>query len=229
MFDAAFQVYRRAFWQFALIQAIVAVPVALVQTFALHDTVSTGAAVSLAVVERTLPWSLVTGLLGLVQAAAVGALTHRAANGDGLEVGASYMTTLRRLGPLLGFGVVAAVIVAALSIVFVIPGFVAFIYLAPGLFLSTLWGEGGLSSIGASYRLVQGYFWRISGVLVMAGLIVFVINLLVSLLVTAVTHASATLIIVTTLLSILLGSFPIVALYLAVADLRRRKGIAPAD
>ncbi len=234
--DAAFQVYRSAFWQLALIQAAVAVPVALVQSLALHDTVTSGAALSLAVVERNLPWSLLTGLLGLAQAAAVGALAQQAVAGEPLHPGAAYSGVLRRLPSLAGFGIVGGIVVGLLSMVFVIPGLVAFVYLAPALFLVTLGGEGVFRAVGHSLRLVQGYFWRVLGVLLMAGLLVFIINLFVSLVATVVSNplqnplgAAVSVIAVTTMLSALLGSFPIVALYLQYVDLRVRKGEVVAD
>ncbi len=234
--DASFQIYRRAFWQLALIQAVVAIPVAIVQAHFIGSSVAGGASLSIAVVERNLPWSLLTGLLGLMQAAAVGALSEQATSGQRLRVGAAYGRIIQRLPWLLGFGIAAGLIVAVLGIAFVFPGVIALIYLAPGLFLATLGNEGVFRSIGHSFQLVSGYFWRVVGILLMAGVLVFIINLFVSLVTTVAANplqnphgATTAVITVTTIISIFLSSFPLVALYLQYVDLRGRKGQPASD
>lgn len=225
MFDAAFQIFRGAFWPFVLVQAVVTIPVALVQALVLHQTLSAAPyAPSLAAVEHNIPWSILTVLLGIVQAAATAALAARAASGGTVSGFDGYSDVLRRIGPVLGFGIVAGLIVAALSVIVVIPGLIAFVFVAPGLLYVTVWGEGAFASISRSYALVQGHFWRISGVLVLSSLLVSVLNFIVSLIVAAFLHSPSILITETTVVGMLLGSFPIIALYVASADLRRRKG-----
>ncbi len=234
--DASFQIYRRAFWQFAIVQAIVAVPVTIAQALLLGDFISGTGTLSFAVVQRHLPWTLITGLLGLVQAAAVGALAEETAHGRPPSVSAAYSRIVQRLPWLIGAGIIGGVVIGALTFVFVLPGIIALIYFAPALFLVTLGREGVFQSLLHSVKLVQGFFWRLVGILVMAGVLVFIVNLFVSLVATVASNplrnpssAPTAVIVVTTIANILLSSFPLIALYVQYADLRTRRGEIATD
>lgn len=234
--DASFQIFRRAFWQLALAQAIVAVPVALIQLLLQGGGDTTTASLTLAIVQRNLPFTLLTGLLGLVQAGAVAALAQQAAMGKPMHVGDAYGLALKRLPWLVGYGVLAGLMVAVGTVIFVVPGVIAAIYVAPAFFLVALTGEGVFSALGHGFRLVQGYFWRVFGVALLTGVLIFVVNLFASLIVTVATNphqdphvAAVSVSIVSTLISIFLSSFPLVALYMQYVDLRVRRGESVGD
>jgi len=217
--DAALQVFRASFWQLALTQAIVAVPVAVIQAIWLPQSLPSGPAQALDLFASRAPVTLLIGVLGILQMGAVVALAQEAAHGGSPRAGQAYRQALSRFPELLGFGLVFAVLVGVGIAIFVVPGIWVAVILSQGIFLIVLGRRGILQGITDSYRLVQGHFWRVLGIAVVAYLMVSVISLVVAMLTPSHLFGGAVMDVVTTLVSILIGSFPLVALYIQYRDL----------
>ena len=224
--DAGFQVFRASFWQFALAQAIVAIPVAIIQAIWMPDVLPRGPAQSASIFLAHAPVSLLIGVLGILQTAAVVVVAQQAAYGREATALGGYAQAIRRFPEALGFGLVYAVAIGVGIAILVIPGIAVAVWLSQGIFLIVLGNRGILQGIVESYRLVTGRFWRILGISLVAFLMVTIVNLLVAVLISAATGRGAVTAVVTTLVSILIGSFPIVALYIQYRDIA---GLPPAS
>ncbi len=217
--DAGFQVFRASFWQFALAQAIVAIPVAVIQAIWMPDVLPRGPAQSASLFLAHAPVSLLIGVLGMLQTAAVVLVAHQAAYGREATALGGYAQAIRRFPEVLGFGLVYAVAIGVGIAIVVIPGIAVAVWLSQGIFLIVLGNRGILQGIVESYRLVTGRFWRILGIALVAFLMVSIVNLLVAVLISAATGRGAVTAVVTTVVSILIGSFPIIALYIQYRDI----------
>ena len=224
--DAGFQVFRSSFWQLALAQAIVAIPVAIIQALWLPHSVPTNLQQSVSLFSAHAPISLLIGVLGILQASAVVVVARQAASGVPASALKAYRQAFSRFPEALGFGLIFAVLVGVGLAIVIIPGVVLAIWLSQGLFLIVLGNRGIIQGIVESYRLVGGYFWRVLGIAVVAFLMETVVSLLVTMLFTAATGHGEVTAVVTTLLGILIGSFPLVALYIQYRDLLQRRGLS---
>ena len=130
------------------------------------------------------------------------------AQGADVGIGRSFGATLPRLPALVGamFCFVLAVLVGCFF--FVVPG----IYLAGALFLFVpaivLDGKGAIESLGRSYQLVLGHWWRLATIggiaLIVAYLVYLVVGVLVGL-VMGFRGAELSFIVVVNLVSSLVG------------------------
>ena len=224
--DAGFQVYRAAFWQLALVQAIVAVPVAIIQAVWLPAELPTSPMEALNLFAAHAPVTLLIGVLGILQAGAVAVVAEQGARGTGLNALQAYKQTLSRFPELLGFGLAYAVLIGLGFAIVIIPGIVVAVWLSQGLFLIVLERRGILQGAMESYRLVAGRFWRVVGIAVVAYLMVTIVSLLVAILIPVGAAHGGISAAITTMVQILIGSFPLVALYIQFRELRRTAGTA---
>jgi len=222
--DAAFSLLRSAFWRFALAEAIVAVPVAVMQFYLMPSRVPANFGAILATFSARAPVTLLVGVLGILQSGALVSLAELAGQGRPADVGQAYRRALLRFPELLGYGIVYGLMVGVGLALFAVPGIALAVLFSQGLFLIVLDGRGIVASFGESYRLVGGHFWRVLGIGLVAYLMITIVSLLVTALIAAVTGGGAShafTAALTTLISILIGSFPLIALYVQYRDLRR--------
>ncbi|MFF5990207.1 hypothetical protein [Prauserella flavalba] len=86
-----------------------------------------------------------------------------------------------RVLPLLGLTLLVALIVAVGTVLFIVPGIAAYVFLSlatPALVLER--GKVG-KSLGRSTALVRGSWWRVFGILLVALIITFVISLIIQI------------------------------------------------
>ena len=223
--DAGFQVFRSAFWQLALAEAIVAIPVAIIQALWLPHSVPGNLQQSVRLFTANAPISLLIGVLGILQMSAVIAVARQAAQGVAANALLGYRQALTRFPEALGFGLLYAVVVGIGLAIVVIPGIVVAVWLSQGIFLIVLGNRGIVRGIGESYQLVAGRFWRVLGIAIVAFLMVTIVSLLVTMLFTLAVGRGAVTAVVTTVVGILLGSFPLVTLYIQYRDLMQRRGL----
>ncbi len=226
--DAGFQVFRAAFWQLALAQAIIAVPVAIIQAIWLPSTMPGDPLQATQLFLARAPLSLLIGVLGILQAGAVAGVAQQAAHGGEASAFKAYRQAISRFPELLGWGLVYGVVVGIGLLIVIVPGIVAAVWLSQGLFLVVLGGRGIAQGVVESYRIVAGRFWRVLGIALVAFLMVAVVSLLVAILIPVSAGRGGVTDVVTTLVGILIGSFPLVALYIQYRDLLSRPSFVAA-
>ncbi|SEF36159.1 hypothetical protein SAMN05421837_109316 [Amycolatopsis pretoriensis] len=123
-----------------------------------------------------LPTALLTTLLTTVANGLLAAVMGRAALGREVTFGVAWREVQPRLLPLLGVGFAYSILTTIGVLLCIIPGVVAYVFWAlasPALVL-----ERGTfkQAFSRSVRLVSGSFWRVFGILLLAGLIAYLFN-----------------------------------------------------
>jgi hypothetical protein len=233
LLGTAWQFYRRHWQTLLAIAAVVVVPLTLLQ-YLLDDWVRTQGEVTQAtsngVVVSTPSWTVaIAGLLATLAAIVMflvltGAITRAVAAevvGEDPGVEQSYRFGFHRLGSVLLVSVLVGLATLAGLIVFVLPGIYIGVRLAVSIEALVVEGRRGTQAMARSWALVGGHWWHAFATLLVAGLLVGVVNALITTpfgamgwVVQAIAAAVATL--VTLPYGVLVG----VLLYL---DLRARK------
>jgi len=128
-----------------------------------------------------LPSAMLTTFLTTVMNGFLAAVMGRAALGREVTFSIAWAEVRPRLLPLLGVGLVYSVVTTIGLMLCIIPGVVAYVFWAlasPALVL-----ERGTfrQAFGRSVKLVSGAFWRVFGILVLAGLIEYLFNNIIQL------------------------------------------------
>ena len=128
-----------------------------------------------------LPTALLTTLLTTVANGLLAAVMGRAALGREVTFGIAWSEVQPRLWPLLGVGFAYSILTTLGVLLCIIPGIVAYVFWAlasPALVL-----ERGTfkQAFSRSVRLVSGSFWRVFGILLLAGLIAYLFNAIIQL------------------------------------------------
>ncbi len=173
------------------------------------------------------------GLLSLVVMGVLARAVARHQVGQDVGIGEAYAFALRRIGSLLGAGLMMVLLVLALAATLVgIPlavfFMVSWVFLAPAVVLE---GKGAKEALGRSAALVKGHWWRTFGVLLLAFLIVMAVSLPLGMVSTLIGSGNAFL------QSLLLGlllvpTAPILPLVILFKyyDLRvRKEGFGPGQ
>jgi hypothetical protein len=228
--SAALRLYRRHWRTLVAIAAVVVVPLTLLQYF-LGDWVRVhGQRTSTGTMMATPTWrvgvaGLLTALVGLLMYLVLtGAITRAVAAeaaGEDLGVEQSYRFGFHRLGAVLLVSVLVGLAVVAGLILFIIPGIWIGIRLATSTQALVVEGRRPTQAMGRSWNLVAGHWWHAFGTLVVAGLLTFVVNAVITIPFSATNWfgqavAAAVATVITLPYSTLVG----VLLYL---DLRARK------
>jgi len=228
--SAAFQLYRRHWRTLLAIAAVVVVPFTLLQYFLGDQVRLHGQTTSNGVMMSTPTWrvgvaGLVTALAGLVMYLVLtGAITRAVAAetaGQDPSVEQSYRFGFHRLGPVLLVSVLVGLAVVGGLILLIIPGIWIGIRLATSTQALVVEGRRPTQAMGRSWNLVGGHWWHAFGTLLLAGLLTFVVNALITAPFSATNWfgqavAAAVATVITLPYSTLIG----VLLYL---DLRARK------
>jgi hypothetical protein len=128
-----------------------------------------------------LPTALLTTLLTTVANGLLAAVMGRAALGREVTFGVAWREVQPRLLPLLGVGFAYSILTTIGVLLCIIPGIVAYVFWAlasPALVL-----ERGTfrQAFSRSVKLVKGAFWRVLGILLLAGLIAYLFNSIIQL------------------------------------------------
>jgi hypothetical protein len=229
--STAFQLYRRHWRTLMAIAAVVVVPLTLLQYLLGHTVRVTGMATSNGVVVVSTPsWrvgiaGLVTALAGLLMYLVLTGTITRAvaaeAAGEDLGVEQSYRFGFHRLGAVLLVSVLVGLAVLGGLILLIIPGIYIGIRLATSTQALVVEGRRPTEAMGRSWALVGGHWWHALGTLLVAGLLTFLVNAVITIPFSAANWfgqavAAAVATVVTLPYSTLVG----VLLYL---DLRARK------
>ncbi|MFG1641827.1 hypothetical protein ACGFMK_16195 [Amycolatopsis sp. NPDC049252] len=123
-----------------------------------------------------LPTALLTTLLLTVVNGLLAAVMGRAALGREVTFSLAWAEVRPRLLPLLGVGLVYSIVSTIGLMLCIIPGVVAYVFWA--LASAALVLEHGTfkQAFSRSVRLVKGSFWRVFGILLLAGLIAYLFN-----------------------------------------------------
>jgi hypothetical protein len=228
--STAFQLYQRHWRTLWAIAAVVVVPFTLLQYLLGHTVRVTGMATSNGVVVTTSSWraglaGLVTALAGLVMFLVLtGAITRAVAAeaaGEDPGVEQSYRFGFHRFWSVLLVSVLVGLAVVGGLILFIIPGIWIGVRLATSTQALVVEGRRPTEAMGRSWALVGGHWWHAFGTLVVAGLLTFVVNAVITIPFSATNWfgqavAAAAATVITLPYSTLVG----VLLYL---DLRARK------
>jgi hypothetical protein len=187
--SAAFQLYRRHWRTLWAIAAVVVVPLTLLQYLFGHQLRVQGLARANGAMMSTPSWrvgvaGLVTALAGLLMYLVLtGAITRAVAAeaaGRDPSVEESYRFGFHRLGSVLLVSVLVGLAVVGGLILLIIPG----IYIGIRLCVSTqalvVEGRRPTEATGRSWALVGGHWWHALGTLLVAGLLTFVVNALIT-------------------------------------------------
>jgi hypothetical protein len=228
--SAAFRLYQRHWRTLLTIAAVVVVPITLLQYLVGNLVRSQSEVTSNGVVVSTPSWAV--GVSGLVAALAgllmylvlTGAITRAVAAeaaGEDPTVEQSYRFGFHRVGSVLLVSVLVGLAVVGGLILLIIPGIWIGIRLATSTQALVVEGRRPTEAMGRSWALVGGHWWHAFGTLVVAGLLTFLVNAVITIPFSATNWfgqavAAAVATVVTLPYSTLVG----VLLYL---DLRARK------
>ncbi|MFJ1761697.1 hypothetical protein ACIOD2_15355 [Amycolatopsis sp. NPDC088138] len=123
-----------------------------------------------------LPTALLTTLLLTVVNGLLAAVMGRAALGREVSFSLAWAEVRPRLLPLLGVGLVYSIVTTIGLMLCIVPGVVAYVFWA--LASAALVLEHGTfkQAFSRSVRLVKGSFWRVFGILLLAGIIEYLFN-----------------------------------------------------
>ena len=187
--SAAFELYKRNWQTLMGITAVVAIPVAFVQTFLAHqltrsvttETINLGGNGTQTVVvtspgfARNLLAELTLLLLSVVVYALItGAITRAVASETaGLPIGLSdsYNYAGGRILPILWVSILCGLAVVLGFIFFVIPGIFILFKLSVTVPALVVENRRGSDALGRSWDLVKGHWWHVFGALVLAWII----------------------------------------------------------
>jgi hypothetical protein len=187
--STAFQLYRRHWRTLLAIAAVVVVPLTLLQYFLGDQLRLHGQTTSNGTTMATPSWrvgvaGLVTALAGLLMYLVLtGAITRAvAAEAAGQDPGVeqSYRFGFHRLGPVLLVSILVGLAVVGGLILLVIPGIWIGIRLAVSTQALVVEGRRPTEAMGRSWNLVGGHWWHAFGTLLLAGLLTFVVNALIT-------------------------------------------------
>ena len=181
-----FSVYRRHFWTFLAIGAIVVVPAELIVSGVGLEQLSSGYNATPNFAEAAIPGAVSFLVVApLITAICVFALRSVAA-GNSPRARESLVKGFELFTPLF-FAVVLAALGIALGLILIVPGIYLFVrwYFVPQVVV--LEGERGTEALRASGRLIQGAWWRSFALI----LLVNVVALLAALVLAAPFSAAA--------------------------------------
>lgn len=224
--DVAFSVWRRAFWFFVAVDAVVMAPLGILTAL---NVVSAGSALhpSSAFIYRSSVLNMIQGLAWLLQ---FGALVHGSLSffrGEDPVFKGSYRASVTNYGRLFVVAVIVAVASAVGMAIVLVPGLIILTYWSLGLIYVVDQRSGPIEALRSSFHLVRGRFWRVFGIYLITGAILFGLTLLAEIpigmiLAAASANYQVTVLVsglVGTALQILLVSFPILAMVVVYRDL----------
>jgi len=192
--DTAFNLFKRNFKTVLLISVVIMVPLVLISGAAAAGLAP--GEFTVADAETASPEEVLGFLVPLLGAAGFGALVQmlgsllvqaattrvysEAYRGIRLDPRTALRVGLARLPAMLGLTLLSSLAFLVGILLCVLPG--VWLYVALGLAPAALIAEGSgvFASLGRSFRLVQGSWWRVCGLLLVAGLIVAVITSVVT-------------------------------------------------
>ena len=181
--DAAFSIYLRRFWPLVKISAAVLLPV-IVATYLLDlyryaevdggDLYILGESVRRLDEGRILQAGIAIALINAIGYLLVIGASLRGASeaylGNDVDTGSSIRFAARKLGSMFWLSVLFVLIV----------GLSIFLFVLPAIWLSILWifsmpallfeGRSGFKAFGRSRELIQGFWWRTFGVVILIGI-----------------------------------------------------------
>jgi hypothetical protein len=181
LFGDALTVYGRYLWLFILLSAAVVIPAALIVQGIGLEMLTSSYDESPDVAQTIVP-SIVELLvvMPIVAAICIYAL-HQIAAGERPSPGEVFVAGFEAFTPLFGAVVLAAVGIA-LGLIF---------FIVPGVYLATRWyfvpqavvieGARGAGALSRSWQIVQGYWWRTFGLVLLANIAVVIPGLIVVL------------------------------------------------
>jgi hypothetical protein len=183
--SAAFELYKRNWQTLMGITAVVAVPVAFVQTFLAHQltrsvsTTTSNGTYTLVTTSpafgRNLLAELTLLLLSVfVYALLTGAITRAVASetaGLPIDLSDSYNYAGGRILPILWVSILCGLAVALGFILLVIPGIFVLVKLSVTVPSLVVENRRGTDALGRSWDLVKGHWWHIFGALILAWII----------------------------------------------------------
>lgn len=203
---AAFETYQRAAAKLIPIVAVIVIPLTLVSALILHfavdnavDNVTGGITITEDTVTFTsddlnvgggLGTLLIAALVGAAIAVIITALLQatitraaaQAAVGDEPEVEASYKWGLRKVGPVIWISLLVGLCVGVGFLLLIIPGVILMVLFAVTIPALIVEDKRGTDAMKRSWDLVKGNWWHALGVIVVAFLITWVVNMILGLI-----------------------------------------------
>jgi hypothetical protein len=195
----------------------------------LLNLLTKGSGASHALAAMSLPLVLL-GLVGVATGVLAGGGAVAAAGalwaGRDPTVGEALSVGVRRFWPFLAAGALSTLLAMISSVVVLIGSVVAVVYLYVQMPAVVLGGKNGWAALGESFRLVNGMWWRVFGVMLLFFLAVSILSSLLSAIPTAFSSSAgarvASAVFSAAADAILFGA-PYVASVVLYEDLRLRK------
>jgi hypothetical protein len=175
--DSGFKLYRESLSQaylLAAIAALVTAPANLLQpyfaTVGVTGLFGTPGLVIVAVV-----------LAAVVTYAALIARIDAVARGAPLPLGQALLLGVKRMGSMILCGLVTLIVVVVGLILFIIPGFIFMIWFVFAPIAVVIAQRGPIDSLGYSYAIVHGHWWRTAALFTIIGIVLMVVYLLFGL------------------------------------------------
>jgi hypothetical protein len=147
--------------------------------------------------------------------------------GRDVTISAAINRVIGRFGTVLGAAILQALAIGLGFVLLLIPGFIFLAWYFATMNVVMVEGKGASEALRRSHELVKGSVGRVLGTLLLAGIIVVVIQFLVSMVLALVVPALRTNVNLTTILSYIVGIFiyPLVTVVITLLyyDLRIRK------
>jgi hypothetical protein len=184
LLDAAINLYRRNWKTFMGIVAFVLVPVNLLQAF-LTRTVGgqitspeeigvgpDGGALVATIIVGAATFLFIVPFL----TAAIARATSEIYLGGSPGVGEIYRFALGRTRSILWVSLLSALVIVLGLVALVIPGIIFFIRYQFSTSIVVVEGQRGTKAMGRSWRLAKGYFWKILGLTILAGILTSIVG-----------------------------------------------------
>jgi hypothetical protein len=191
--SAAFQIYKDNAQALIIIVAIVVVPLSFISALISHavagsTTTTTRTSGNFSYTVTTSSHSLLTVIIGVIVVAAIGLIISallqaamfrgaaEATIGDPVDVESSYRFGFRRIGGVIGVGLLVGLIVAVGLILLIVPGIIFWVFFSVSIPVLIIENRGVTQSMGRSWNLVSGHFWHVFGVIIVTYLIAAVVS-----------------------------------------------------
>ena len=160
---------------------------------------------------------ILLSLITMLATLSIVVITDRAVEGQSLSWTDAILLAFSKWAKALGTGILAGLIVALGFLIFIIPGVIFAVYYMFTSYVVVLRNESGIEALSYSKSLVQGQWWRMFGIGLAVGIIIFLITMAViyplNLIVSLISYNPYWSIIPTTLVSIV-SAFSIITMVL---------------
>lgn len=225
--DAAVQLLRQHYGELVTVTGLFMIPVIIARMFLAPQAAILTPAVSMGSMSGLAGFGLVSFVLNSMSTAAVVVIVSDSYLGREVTVGAAINRVLERFWTVLGVVFLQGLIIALGILLLIIPALIFGAWFFAGTNVVMVEGKGVIEALSRSRNLARGSVGRILGTLAMAGIIVWLLDVLVSAIAVALFMRLGSGVVAANLAPYVLGIFITPFLNVVVTllyyDLRIRK------